>query len=280
MVPPMSTYEEWQQAADLRFMNFYDDTLRQLRTDVGLAIAEFDGRGVLHSSMYYSRRHELVAAAAKKLSLTRLEMDLSALLQRGLPIKVNEDKLKSHQYNLLREQFWMNYVLAEFKKTGRPESVAEYETHIWNELDNLYHQAERLIAAAALDDASPKPQIQQPIIQNTYINNGGQQNVAATENASVYATQVNNYSDMEQLATKLAELLKASNLPTDVKEEAVDLAETVAEQAKSGQPRKGVLKSLSNVLQAVNDTNGLLKSGKDLYDTASQMGELIKPFIS
>ncbi len=274
----MPTYAEWEQAANLRFMNFYEDTLRQLQSDMGAVVVDFNNRNALHSSPFYSKRHQVVAATAKKLSLTRLEMDLSALLQRGLLITNNQDKIKSHQFNLLKEQFWKNYVLAEFKKIGRPQSVTEYENHIWHELDNLFNQAERLIAAAALDDAA-KPQ-QETKKNITYINNGGQMNVAI-DNATVTASQVINNTDIEQLATKLAELLKASDdLPAAIKEEAIDLIETVAEQSQAGQPRKGVLKSLGNALQIIKDTDRAIKVGKDLYETANQLGELIKRLIS
>jgi lipid A disaccharide synthetase len=120
-------------------------------------------------------------------------------------------------------------------------------------------------------------------VHQTYNNYGGQQNIA-TDNGTINATLINNNADIEQLATKLAELLKSSQLPAELKEEAVDLAETVAEQAKAGQPKKGILKTFGDKIKLVKDTvtgtDAALHASQDLYNTANQLGELIRQSIS
>lgn len=276
-------HEEWLTSSDLKFNNIYDDIIRQLRSTIGQAIVNYDKRGILHSSIFLDYRHNTVASTALELSKTRLELDFNSLKCRGILIKDYTNQLLSNQNTLLHERFWNDYVLSDYKCNGLQKFALEWENKIWDELGIILHQAERTITATALDtplsvQSSHGPQ------QITYINNyGGQQNIA-TNSSTLNTTVNNNNVDIEQLTIKLAELLKSSSIPSELKYEVIDLAETVAEQSKAGQAKKGILKTFSDKINFVKDiiikTDSTLHASQSLYYTANQLIELIKKSLN
>lgn len=269
---------DFEQVARLKFMTVYNQTLQQLTTDIGAKVCEFNAKGVLSSSMFFNARNKVAIEAAKSLSQQRLEIDVTTLRKFGISIKSQTGWLEANQHQLLLGDFWNRVFLGDFRNAKYVKFNQSAENYGLEQLKNILQDSITQITALGLEpeEALPQPPVVNHNIFNSY---NGQQNIA-TDNGIVNATQINNNTDIEQLATKLAELLKASDLPDDIKEEAIDLAETVAEQSKAGQPRKGVLKSLGNALQVIKDTDSVIKAGKGLYETANQLGELIKPLIS
>ncbi|WP_378954587.1 hypothetical protein [Pelosinus sp. sgz500959] len=267
-------HKEWLAASGLRFNNVYEDAIRQLRSDIGQAINEYGNRGTLHSSMFLGHRHRTVAATAKQLSQTRLDLDLNALKQKNFTVKDHTEQLISNQRTLLQEKLWKDYVLSDYKRNGLQKFATEWENRMWEELSHILHQAERLIGASALEHEPVSEPKDEP---TTFINYGIY--AIANDNGTVNATLINNNAEIKQLAVKLVELLKPSQLPAELKEEAIDLAETIADQASSGQPKKSILKAFGEKIKLIKDTftgtDAMLHASQDLYNTASQLGELI-----
>jgi hypothetical protein len=266
---------DFDQVARLKFMIEYERTIQQLTIDVGAKVCEFNSKGILSSSMFFGTRNKLAIDTARSLSQKRLEIDLATLYKFDIPVKDQVGWLKSNQSTLLLEDFWKQIILGDFRNAKYVTYDQGYENAAWTELTNLRHQAERQIIAASLEPVA----LSQPSVHQTaYYNYGGQMNVAM-DNSTINATIINNSAEIGELAVKLAELLKSSQLPAELKEEAVDLAETVAEQAKAGRPRKSILKSLGNTLKVVKDTitntDAMLNAGRDLYNTATQLGDLL-----
>lgn len=274
-------HQDCDQYARLLFQNEYDRIARQLRFDLGAVAAKESGTNTLISTQCFNKNHHLFTDAARQLSSKRLELDRQALTKFGLRLKEEAEWLKANQSSLLTDSFWKWVILDWYAKPMWGDRAKSAENALWTELDNIKHHAEREITALSLEPV--QNQIQPALHQTTYNNYGGQQNIAI-DNGTVNATSVNNNADIEQLATKLAELLKSSQLPAELKEEAVDLAETVAEQAKAGQPKKGIIKAFGDKIKLIKDTvtgtDATLHASQDLYNTANQLGELIRQSIS
>lgn len=272
----MSAY---RQSANMLFLNAWDSSIVQLRKSLG-AIANKEAQtDTLMSSQCFDKNHEVFMETARYLSNKRLEFDRQALAKFGVSLKCEVEWLKANQFNLLLENFWKNVVLEWYAKPMWNGRATNAENQLWTALTNLNHMAEREIIALSLEpefEQVEKPQI----VHNTYHNNGGQMNIASG-NAMITAEMNINTSELDKLLTILIELLRSSKLPADLKDDAIDLAETAATQSKIGTPRQGILKALGGKLREVKDivtgTDSLLHSSKDLVDTINQISRLLSP---
>ena len=98
--------------------------------------------------------------------------------------------------------------------------------------------------------------------------NGEQVNIAK-DNSIIYANQYNN-SDLNEMITKLKDILEKNNIKEEIKNEIMDNAEGILEEVNSGKPRKGRIRSF---------VEGLKQSAK-LVPTVVEVGANIATIIS
>lgn len=271
--------QQCEEYARLLFLNEFDRALVELRSELGAIANKEAGSNTLISSQCFNKNHHQFVAFARRLSDKRLELDLQALKNFGLKIKDEVGWLQSNQSQLI-DNYWNHTVLAWYFKPMWNGKADGASSQVWAELNNIQHQKEREIRALSLPPEIE--QVSKSTIQNNY-NYGGMQNIASG-NATVNATMTINNADLDKLIPKLIELLKSSDLPTELKEETIDIAETIADQVKFGEPKKSLLKMLGGKMKEVKDaivgTDATIVASKDLYNTANELGKLILQAMS
>lgn len=81
------------------------------------------------------------------------------------------------------------------------------------------------------------------------------QNTAISFGESSTNTVTNNYgSEIEDLTTKLLELLKMEIVDTEIQEELTELVEGVSDESTSEKPKKALMKNLLGASKSIMDT--------------------------
>ena len=270
-----------EECAKLLFTNIYDQKLTQLKSELGNLIAEYDSNGILISSVFFSKLYELTTNAASELSKKRLEIDLEVLAKLGLSISENAQWLKSNQNTLLTETFWKQFVLTEFQRPIFHGRTTQLENQIFNELKNITYRAEREIRALAI---LPSQAQQEP--PNIIINsNAPSQFNIANEQATISASQIINIStEIEEVTKSFIELLKSIDIPSELKNETIDLAEITTEQIKNNKFRPTIIKSFVNKLKSVynviTSSDNLIRSSGNILEYLNRLNNLLQPFVS
>lgn len=259
----------------LRFSNVYGKMLVRLRSNLGCLIVEYDGRGILISSSCFSALYKLATEAASELSEKRLQLDIEAISNLGLNIKEYEQWLKANQHTLLLEKFWREFVLNEYQKPIFRGKTTEIETQTFTELQNILHQAEHEITARTL---LPSPA--QTIEKSTYNNFYGSVQINKASGQAI----INIGVQIEDVAKSFVDLLRVTDISSQLKDETIPLVDIAVEQNKNNKLEptniKSLLKKLKLVSNAINSSDTLIKSSGNMLNYIKQLGDFFHQFIS
>lgn len=273
--------------ANLLFANTFEQSITKFRLDVSNAIEEYSSIASFDSNSFITKRHRLAYEVAKFLSKERFILDCDTFKTFNLSIKEYHYFIIGNQERLLINDYQSKileiYEEHEYRLHERNSTIRYWNEQVHTISINTLTQAKREILALTLlpdtSDISDTPD-KSPIPSTVITNNTGVISLN-NNNSQVNITQsINDNTQLINVINEFINQIKSTNIHPNIKEEAVDMAETVVEQAKTGQPKKWILKAFSEKISSFKDTitgcDATLKASVDFYNTVNKISELLK----